>query len=94
MRTQFTDSQNHLQARRRQAASGGARKRHRAIRVAPTAVSCGCDAPKVVCSTDGDGRIVEKCLKCSGETLVERRPGMVVVDQRRLAELTMFAPAT
>ena len=58
--------------------------------VPPTDTDCDCVAPRVVCSTNGIGQVLERCVKCDHVSLVGQRPGTPITNKRRAAELQMF----
>ena len=52
---------------------------------------CSCTVP-VRCVTDGEGGIVQECLRCGATSIVERRVGIATVSKKRAAELKLFGP--
>ena len=52
---------------------------------------CGCAVP-VRCFTNGEGGIVQECLRCGETNTVARRPGIPTISKARAAELKMFGP--
>lgn len=52
---------------------------------------CSCAVP-VRCVTDGEGGIMQQCLRCGATNIVERRPGIPTISKAQAAELKMFGP--
>ena len=52
---------------------------------------CSCAVP-VRCVTDGEGGLLQQCLRCGATNVVERRPGIPTISKARAAELKMFGP--
>lgn len=67
------------------------RGRRMALPVLPLTAPCDCPVP-VYCYTDGEGGLLQRCLRCGATNTVERRPGILTVSKARAAELTMFGP--
>lgn len=67
------------------------RGRRVALPVPPLTAPCDCPVP-VRCNTDGDGWVIQTCLRCGAANLMERRPGIATVSKARAAELMMFGP--
>ena len=55
----------------------------------PLPEPCDCAVP-VRCFTDGDGGVLQECLRCGESNVVERRPGIQTISKARAAELKMF----
>ena len=52
---------------------------------------CECAVP-VRCFTDGEGGVVQECLRCGETNIVERRAGIPTTSRERAAQLKMFGP--
>ena len=51
--------------------------------------ACGCAVP-VRCFTNGEGGIVQECLRCGESNTVARRAGIPTVSKAQASELKMF----
>lgn len=56
----------------------------------PLREPCDC-ASSVHCETDGDGEVLQMCLRCGAKNIVERRDA-IIVSKRRAVELSVFMP--
>ena len=85
--SEFATARPHLEPRR----SIPDRGRRQALPVPPLTDPCDCLVP-LTFNTDGEGEVLQTCLRCGLSNVVARRPGMVTVSKARAAELTMFGP--
>ncbi len=60
-------------------------------RVSPLPEPCACAVP-VRCFTNGEGGVIQTCLRCGAANIVERRSGIPTVSKARAAELKIFSP--
>ena len=93
MQNESSKSQAQQQPGRGPVVRGRSRRDWRMPRVPVTDTGCDCEAPRIVCATDGTGAVLQRCLRCGESNTVERRPGTAVANKRRVAELFLF-PAT
>ena len=84
--TNLATKDPHIQAR-----SVPDRGRRQALPVPPLTPPCDCPVPLTFC-TDGEGEVLQTCLRCGRSNVVARRPGLATVSKQRAAELTMFGP--
>ena len=82
------------QPRRGPVVTGRDRRGHRMPRVPVTDMGCACEAPRIMCETNGVGQLVQKCLRCGQSNSVERRSGTPATRKRRAMEIFFFAPLT
>ena len=61
------------------------------LTVPPLRELCACAVP-VRCFTDGEGRVMQECLRCGESNIVERRAGIPTVTKKRAVEFKMFGP--
>ncbi len=74
-----------------QATTFQGRGRQAKLPIPSMAQPCECPMP-IRCDTDGDGWVIQTCLRCGAANIVERRPGIPTVSKARAAELRMFGP--
>ena len=61
------------------------------LTVPPLPEPCDCAVP-VRCFTDGEGGVMQECLRYGESNIVERRPAVLTTSKERAAELKMFGP--